>query len=196
MSQERLFLPRHPASPLPFHPPRAMTIYALYIYNRSALPSFRLHPATSDAPCLERHCECIYYHDWHQSRVLQPPREGTTHRRNVARYGDLSTTGTGDGPEGKRMREGKTTVEGLPFDEQAKLVYGVLLSLRNMCKKLSGRCVLPLFLLSFRSLDRGAHSRALASLSQTRRTVFLVPHINLQIPPLHNADKPLVHHAL
>lgn len=28
---------------------------------------------------------------------------------------------------------------GLPFDEEAKLVYGVVLSLRNMIKKLSGR---------------------------------------------------------
>lgn len=28
---------------------------------------------------------------------------------------------------------------GLPFDEEAKLVYGVVLSLRNMVKKLSGR---------------------------------------------------------
>ena len=27
----------------------------------------------------------------------------------------------------------------LPFDEEAKLVYGVVLSLRNMIKKLSGR---------------------------------------------------------
>lgn len=30
-------------------------------------------------------------------------------------------------------------VRGLPFDEEAKLVYGVVLSLRNMVKKLSGR---------------------------------------------------------
>lgn len=28
---------------------------------------------------------------------------------------------------------------GLPFDEESKLVYGVVLSLRNMIKKLSGR---------------------------------------------------------
>jgi len=28
---------------------------------------------------------------------------------------------------------------GLPFDEEAKLVYGVILSLRNMIKKISGR---------------------------------------------------------
>jgi hypothetical protein len=31
---------------------------------------------------------------------------------------------------------------GLPFDEEAKLVYGVVLSLRNMVKRLSGRYVL------------------------------------------------------
>ena len=29
--------------------------------------------------------------------------------------------------------------KGLPFDEEAKLVYGVVLSLRNMVKKLSGK---------------------------------------------------------
>lgn len=29
---------------------------------------------------------------------------------------------------------------GLPFDEEVKLVYGVILSLRNMIKKLAGRC--------------------------------------------------------
>jgi len=28
---------------------------------------------------------------------------------------------------------------GLPFDEEAKLVYGVVISLRNMIKKLSGK---------------------------------------------------------
>ncbi|EAU91797.2 hypothetical protein CC1G_04565 [Coprinopsis cinerea okayama7 len=31
------------------------------------------------------------------------------------------------------------TSTGLPFDEEAKLVYGVVISLRNMVKKLSGR---------------------------------------------------------
>jgi hypothetical protein len=35
---------------------------------------------------------------------------------------------------------------GLPFDEEAKLVYGVVLSLRNMVKKLSGRWVILLSL--------------------------------------------------
>ena len=32
---------------------------------------------------------------------------------------------------------------GLPFDEEAKLVYGVVISLRNMIKKISGRYVIP-----------------------------------------------------
>ncbi|KAF8973225.1 TRAPP complex subunit bet5 [Flammula alnicola] len=32
-----------------------------------------------------------------------------------------------------------TSSTGLPFDEEAKLVYGVVISLRNMIKKLSGR---------------------------------------------------------
>ena len=31
------------------------------------------------------------------------------------------------------------TSTGLPFDEEAKLVYGVIISLRNMVKKLSGK---------------------------------------------------------
>jgi len=31
------------------------------------------------------------------------------------------------------------TSSALPFDEEAKLVYGVILSLRNMIKRLSGR---------------------------------------------------------
>ena len=40
--------------------------------------------------------------------------------------------GSSGGAAGKVAR-------GLPFDEEAKLVYGVVLSMRNMVKKLSGR---------------------------------------------------------
>jgi hypothetical protein len=43
-------------------------------------------------------------------------------------------------PNGDRERQSTyTTGGGLPFDEEAKLVYGVILSLRNMVKKLSGK---------------------------------------------------------
>jgi hypothetical protein len=37
---------------------------------------------------------------------------------------------------------------GLSFDEEAKLVYGVVLSLRNMIKKLSGKYVSPVIYFS------------------------------------------------
>jgi hypothetical protein len=47
-----------------------------------------------------------------------------------------------DGQESRQVggpvRTGKIG-GGLPFDEEAKLVYGVVLSLRNMAKKLSGK---------------------------------------------------------
>lgn len=47
-------------------------------------------------------------------------------------------SGEGQGNESRTVtRAGKGG--GLPFDEEAKLVYGVVLSLRNMAKKLSGK---------------------------------------------------------
>jgi hypothetical protein len=47
----------------------------------------------------------------------------------------------------------ETSSTGLAFDEEAKLVYGVVISLRNMIKKLSGRCVdCALFRLHSRSV--------------------------------------------
>lgn len=45
---------------------------------------------------------------------------------------DIKSDGLGSG----------RTLKGLPFDEEAKLVYGVLISLRSMVKRLSGRCVM------------------------------------------------------
>jgi hypothetical protein len=56
---------------------------------------------------------------------------------------------------------------GLPFDEEAKLVYGVILSLQNMVKRLSGRCVshltlrplpLPLLRLQFLGFSNRSHA--------------------------------------
>lgn len=41
----------------------------------------------------------------------------------------------------------KPSINALPFDEEAKLVYGVMISLRNMIKKLSGRYVCWLYFL-------------------------------------------------
>lgn len=59
-----------------------------------------------------------------------------------AGYGVQSNGTPGGGRDGKRVSApAGAGGAGLPFDEEAKLVYGVMLSLRNMVKKLSGRCV-------------------------------------------------------
>lgn len=42
-------------------------------------------------------------------------------------------------PSGEEIALTNGAKGGLPFDEEAKLVYGVVLSLRNMIKKLTGR---------------------------------------------------------
>jgi hypothetical protein len=69
-------------------------------------------------------------------------------------FSNRTSTHSGDVPEsrvgvngssvmnglGPRTGAGGTAQNrGLPFDEEAKLVYGVVLSLKNMVKKLSGR---------------------------------------------------------
>ncbi len=140
-----------------------MTIYSLYIYDRyvrspglcTPCPLI-LHANTA------RHCECVYYQDWYRTRTPRPPANGN-YRPGVARYAAPPGAGTAAGtvaPPSERMsgagwtpRQDDTAKrssalsgggggggdKGLPFDEEAKLVYGVVLSLRNMVKKLSGR---------------------------------------------------------
>ncbi|KAK8861445.1 hypothetical protein IAR55_002264 [Kwoniella newhampshirensis] len=115
-----------------------MTIFSLYIFDR--------------------HCECIYYQDWHRTRAARPPPPPSykpgVHRlppptqladnvresifadnRSSVQTGGTGMNGLGSGIGASTTRGPK----GLPFDEEAKLVYGVILSLRNMVKKLSGR---------------------------------------------------------
>jgi hypothetical protein len=70
---------------------------------------------------------------------------------------------------------------GLPFDEEAKLVYGVVLSLRNMVKKLTGSCVsLQLCaLLVIRRADPEPCSSASLSLAS---------QADVAVPELRDAD--------
>ncbi|KAF7361844.1 Trafficking protein particle complex subunit [Mycena venus] len=133
-----------------------MTIYSLYIYDR--------------------HCTCVYYHDWHRSRRPKPAVEGgilpavsqavspSPHLANsnassvYSGFGSprntlSSNTGVvvavndmlSQAPATPLLQPPPSpittpmTSTGLAFDEEAKLVYGVILSLRNMVKKLSGR---------------------------------------------------------
>ncbi|KIM40086.1 hypothetical protein M413DRAFT_73263 [Hebeloma cylindrosporum] len=109
-----------------------MTIHSLYIYDR--------------------HCTCIYYQDWHRTKPVSPV-PATTIDGNASPSAFSSPRNTLSSTTGivVAMNEGtiklpaspqpQTTISstGLPFDEEAKLVYGVVISLRNMIKKLSGR---------------------------------------------------------
>ncbi|KAI0047778.1 snare-like protein [Auriscalpium vulgare] len=113
-----------------------MTIYSLYIYDR--------------------HCNCVYYHDWHRSRRPKPANEGGGFLPGVSRAVPRNTLSSGvlvaanetvpqSAPPLLQTHAINTpttashTSSGLPFDEESKLVYGVILSLRNMIKRLSGR---------------------------------------------------------
>ncbi|KAH9171990.1 TRAPP complex subunit bet5 [Lactarius sanguifluus] len=127
-----------------------MTIYCLYVFDR--------------------HCNCVYYHDWHRtnrpkravegggllsavSHALSPlppsaPAQGSsapstpfTSPRNTltSTSGVLVALSHSHQSQGTVAAGGGGGGTGLPFDEEAKLVYGVILSLRNMIKRLSGR---------------------------------------------------------
>ncbi|ORY29511.1 Sybindin-like protein [Naematelia encephala] len=118
-----------------------MTIFSLYIFDR--------------------HCDCIYYQDWHRTRPIRPPSipnfrpgvhrlpppldplaaQSTVRESIFDRDHAVSNVIT---TNGARVLSGSTPATnrgytGLPFDEETKLVYGVVLSMRNMVKKLSGR---------------------------------------------------------
>jgi len=126
-----------------------MTIYSLYVFDR--------------------HCACVYYQDWHRSKRPKPALEGNilpgvsrsvspqppqppsdlqsvyNSPRNtlssatgvVVAMNDPALRGTTGALTTPAPQPQSST--GLAFDEEAKLVYGVILSLRNMVKKLSGR---------------------------------------------------------
>ncbi|CAK9785761.1 snare-like protein [Cutaneotrichosporon oleaginosum] len=111
-----------------------MTIYSLYIFDR--------------------HCDCVYYQDWQRTRAVRTPADDRAgvHRLPApvapgARESIFSASGAGGAGAGAGAGTGvgagtgaaPKRQAGLPFDEEAKLVYGVVLSLRNMVKKLSGR---------------------------------------------------------
>ncbi|KAH7339897.1 snare-like protein [Rhizoctonia solani] len=131
-----------------------MTIYSLYIYDRHCACVFyqdwhrtrQPRPAPPGNMLLD------------VSQLIEPPKSyGDAHTRASApvvtspRNTLSSSTGlviaynepsasTKHAPAPQVKDSGQSEKHtGLPFDEEAKLVYGVLLSLRHMVQKLSGR---------------------------------------------------------
>ncbi|KAI0374135.1 snare-like protein [Pilatotrama ljubarskyi] len=124
-----------------------MTIYSLYIYDR--------------------HCACVYYQDWHRTirpktaveggmlpAVYAPVYPSTnpgdasySNRNTLSSSSGIVVAVNDDGPRTPLPTQTFSPVaqqppqqtSSLSFDEEAKLVYGVVLSLRNMIKKLSGK---------------------------------------------------------
>ncbi|KZT11033.1 TRAPP complex subunit bet5 [Laetiporus sulphureus 93-53] len=129
-----------------------MTIYSLYIYDR--------------------HCNCVYYQDWHRTRrprvaveggmlpavsaAVYPQKEEpvvdntsrfSTPRNTLASSSGILVALNEDAPRtplppprpSSPFTPAPPSNAMLTFDEESKLVYGVVLSLRNMIKKLSGR---------------------------------------------------------
>jgi len=122
-----------------------MTIFSLYIFDR--------------------HCNCVYYQDWHRSLRPKPAAEGNlppTVARAVTFQAAKPADVASNSPVQKTMLKSSSGVvvavneqhsssglrttpittepmSALSFDEEVKLVYGVVLSLKNMVKKISGR---------------------------------------------------------
>jgi hypothetical protein len=114
-----------------------------------------------------RHCVCVYYQDWHRTRRPKPALEGnilpgvarsvtpqpstglpqldTTNPRNTltSSSGIIVAVGESSASSAPLLatKPSPVSTTGLSFDEEAKLVYGVVLSLRNMVKKLAGKSV-------------------------------------------------------
>jgi trafficking protein particle complex subunit 1 len=101
----------------------------------------------------------VYYQDWHRTRRPKPAVPGgILPAVSKAISPSTITGGTVDTPRntlspvsgvvvavndelaiGQQSQPPPSHSTGLSFDEEAKLVYGVVISLRNMIKKLSGR---------------------------------------------------------
>ncbi|TGZ82784.1 transport protein particle complex of the golgi, subunit bet5-like protein [Ascodesmis nigricans] len=72
----------------------------------------------------DRHCECIYTKQWHEAERYQSAAAATARRASIT-----------SAPDGVSLPQapGRLSVQ-----DDAKLIFGVVFSLRNMVRKLSG----------------------------------------------------------
>ncbi|KAG5456575.1 MAG: Sybindin-like family-domain-containing protein, partial [Olpidium bornovanus] len=97
-------------------------------------------PAIYNLYIFDRHCQLVFYQDWHrQSRSLAAP--GTAagaaqqQQQQPTNVAPGAPTGASDGTAGGVATE----LTDMSLEEEAKLVYGVVFSLRNLVNKLSGK---------------------------------------------------------
>lgn len=144
-----------------------MTIFSLYIYDRYRAVSLHFWSITISSDFyVYRHCTCVYYQDWHRSKLPKPAAEGgllpavsrqvypppaqeiSVNAGALSNYSSpRNTLSSSSGvivAVSEDQQRSSTPIppqaqSSLSFDEEAKLVYGVVISLRNMIKKLSGK---------------------------------------------------------
>lgn len=115
-----------------------MTFYNLYIFDR--------------------HCKCVYYTSWHKVPSSSNAASGKLPPAGTAGAQGARTSSSA-GPAGpKTARSGRPG--GISLEEESKLVYGVIYSLRNMVNKLKASSDLGSFL-SYRTVGC-LHNRRLS----------------------------------
>ncbi|KAF8597500.1 snare-like protein [Ceratobasidium sp. AG-I] len=129
-----------------------MTIYSLYIYDRHCACVFyqdwhrTRQPVPAPPGSMLSDISPPLDSTKSSNSAIKAPTSAVTSPRNTLSSSAGLVIAYNDGSAGaknapalppKDPQQERST--GLPFDEEAKLVYGVLLSLRHMVQKLSGR---------------------------------------------------------
>ena len=99
----------------------------------------------------DRHCACIFYIDWHRNRKSNSFTAVTNSGSGNASMNDEINSPPSPTQSVTHLMSHHSTASQLTntsmlsdsrmvnLDEEAKLVYGVIFSLRNFVRKLSGR---------------------------------------------------------
>lgn len=102
---------------------------------------------------LHRHCDCVYYQSWHRTTPTRPGKDVlpgvapdvAISSPLVAQPVPVPSQNSTKLPSARLAEQNalaNVTTElsqkrGLPFDEESKLLYGLVYSLRSMVRKLS-----------------------------------------------------------